>query len=101
MREMEARSEGGDIRSRMDGILAVSPNTKVVMLSGSISSSLMADAIAKGAPLEMAHQGHLAEALLQQERRSDTGRGRLTRAPARQTEANLCRGGLLAGEPPT
>ena len=57
--------------------------------------------IAKGAPLEMAHQGHLAEALLQQERRSDTGRGRLTRAPARQTEAKLRRGGLLAGEPPT
>jgi CheY-like chemotaxis protein len=56
----------------------VSPDTKVVMLSGSISRSLMAEAIAKGAQgfvgkekpvgviieaLEMAHQGHLAVAL--------------------------------------
>src|SRR5450759_3949138 len=56
-------------------ILEVSPDTKVVMLSGSISRSLMAEAIAKGAQgfvgkekpvgviieaLEMAHQGHLA-----------------------------------------
>jgi len=46
-------------------ILEVSPDTKVVMLSGSISRGLMADAIAK------------------------------------QTEANLRRGGLLASEPPT
>jgi CheY-like chemotaxis protein len=59
-------------------ILEVSPDTKVVMLSGSISRSLMAEAIAKGAQgfvgkekpvgviieaLEMAHQGHLAVAL--------------------------------------
>ena len=64
-------------------ILAVSPDTKVIMLSGSISRSLMADAIAKGArgfvskekpvgviieALEMAHQGHLAVALPSQER---------------------------------
>ena len=57
----------------------VSPDTKVVMLSGSISRSLVADAIAEGAQgfvgkekpvgviieaLEMAHQGHLAVALL-------------------------------------
>ena len=56
----------------------VSPDTKVVMLSGSISRSLMAEAIAKGAQgfvgkekpvgviieaLEMAHQGHLAVTL--------------------------------------
>ncbi|NMM22664.1 MAG: response regulator [Phycicoccus sp.] len=66
-------------------ILAVSPDTKVVMLSGSISRSLMADARAKGArgfvgkekpvgviieALEIAHQGHLAVALLKQERLS-------------------------------
>lgn len=53
----------------------VSPDTKVVMLSGSISRSLVADAIAEGAQgfvgkekpvgviieaLEMAYQGHLA-----------------------------------------
>ncbi len=59
-------------------ILEVSPNTKVVMLSGSISRSLMAEAIAKGAQgfvgkekpvgaiieaLEMAHHGHLTAAL--------------------------------------
>jgi len=59
-------------------ILEVSPDTKVVMLSGSISRSLMADAMAKGArgfvgkekpigviieALEMAHQGHLSVAL--------------------------------------
>ena len=57
----------------------VSPDTKVVMLSGSISTSLVANAIAKGAQgfvgkekpvgdiidaLEMAHQGHLAVDLL-------------------------------------
>jgi len=57
----------------------VSPETKVVMLSGSISRSLVADAIAQGAQgfvgkekpvgviieaLEMAHQGHLAVDLL-------------------------------------
>ena len=60
-------------------IHAVSPDTKVVMLSGSISRSLVADAIAEGAQgfvgkekpvgviieaLEMAHQGHLAVDLL-------------------------------------
>jgi Response regulator containing a CheY-like receiver domain and an HTH DNA-binding domain len=59
-------------------ILEVSPDTKVVMLSGSISRSLMAEAIAKGAQgfvgkekpvgaiieaLEMAHHGHLTAAL--------------------------------------
>ena len=53
----------------------VSPNTKVVMLSGSISAGLVADALAEGAAgfvgkenpigvvieaLEMAHQGYLA-----------------------------------------
>ncbi len=53
----------------------VSPDTKVVMLSGSVSRGLVADAIAQGAQgfvgkekpvgviieaLEMAHQGHLA-----------------------------------------
>ena len=111
-----ARSERSDIRDRMDGIL----DTKVIMLSGSISRSLMADAIAKGArgfvskekpvgviieALEMAHPGHLAVALpsqerLWQERRSATGRSRLTRAPAGHTEANLRRGGFLAAEPP-
>jgi len=57
----------------------VSPDTKVVMLSGSISRSLVADAIAEGAQgfvgkekpvsviieaLEMAYQGHLAVDLL-------------------------------------
>jgi len=57
----------------------VSPDTKVVMLSGSISRGLVADAIAQGAQgfvgkekpvgviieaLEMAHQGHLAVDLL-------------------------------------
>jgi Response regulator containing a CheY-like receiver domain and an HTH DNA-binding domain len=57
----------------------VSPDTKVVMLSGSISRSLVADAIAQGAQgfvgkekpvgaireaLEMAYQGHLAVDLL-------------------------------------
>lgn len=57
----------------------VSPETKVVMLSGSISRSLVADAIAEGAQgfvgkekpvaviveaLEMAHRGHLAVDLL-------------------------------------
>jgi two-component system nitrate/nitrite response regulator NarL len=57
----------------------VSPNTKVVMLSGSINRSLVADAIAEGAQgfvgkekpvgviieaLEMAHEGHLAVDLL-------------------------------------
>lgn len=56
-----------------------SPDTKVVMLSGSISRSLVADAIAQGAQgfvgkekpvgviieaLEMAHEGHLAVDLL-------------------------------------
>ena len=60
-------------------IHAVSPDTKVVMLSGSISKSLVANAIAKGAQgfvgkekpvgdiinaLEIAHQGHLAVDLL-------------------------------------
>ena len=64
-------------------ILEVSPDTKVVMLSGSINRSLMAEAIAKGAQgfvgkeepvdaiveaLEMACQGHLAvDPLLLQE----------------------------------
>ena len=57
----------------------VSPDTKVVMLSGSISKNLVAKAIAEGAQgfvgkekpvgdiinaLEMAHQGHLAVDLL-------------------------------------
>jgi two-component system, NarL family, nitrate/nitrite response regulator NarL len=57
----------------------VSPNTKVVMLSGSINRSLVADAIAEGAQgfvgkekpvgviieaLELAHEGHLAVDLL-------------------------------------
>ena len=61
--------------SAIGRIHEVSPDTKVVMLSGSISRSLMAEAIAKGAQgfvgkekpvgviieaLEMAHQGHLA-----------------------------------------
>ena len=56
----------------------VSPDTKVVILSGSITKSLIADAIARGAQgfvgkekpvgaiieaLEMAHRGHLAVAL--------------------------------------
>ena len=60
-------------------IHAVSPDTKVVMLSGSISKSLVANAIAKGAQgfvgkekpvgdiinaLEIAHQGHLAVELV-------------------------------------
>ena len=61
--------------SAIGRIHEVSPDTKVVMLSGSISRSLVADAIAEGAQgfvgkekpvgviieaLEMAHQGHLA-----------------------------------------
>jgi two-component system nitrate/nitrite response regulator NarL len=60
-------------------IHAVSPETKVVMLSGSVSRSLVADAIAEGAQgfvgkekpvgvimeaLQMAHEGHLAVDLL-------------------------------------
>jgi two-component system nitrate/nitrite response regulator NarL len=61
--------------SAIAGILAVSPDTKVVMLSGSISKDLVADAIAQGAhgfiskenpirviveALEKANQGDLA-----------------------------------------
>jgi two-component system, NarL family, nitrate/nitrite response regulator NarL len=65
--------------SAISRIHAVSPDTKVVMLSGSVNRSLVADAIAEGAQgfvgkekpvdviceaLEMAHQGHLAVDLL-------------------------------------
>jgi len=69
--------------SAIDRIQEVSPGTKVVILSGSISRGLVADAIAQGAQgfvgkekpvgviveaLELAHQGHLAVdlALLQE-----------------------------------
>ena len=65
--------------SAISRIHEVSPNTKVVMLSGSVNRGLVADAIAEGAQgfvgkekpvdviceaLEMAHQGHLAVDLL-------------------------------------
>jgi two-component system nitrate/nitrite response regulator NarL len=65
--------------SAIGRIHEVSPNTKVVMLSGSVNRSLVADAIGEGAQgfvgkekpvdviceaLEMAHQGHLAVDLL-------------------------------------
>ena len=77
----------------------------------------MADAIAKGAQgfvgkekpvgaiieaLEMAHQGHLAVGSVLGGAPNRRRRGRqLTRAGGIQTETNLRRGGLLAGEPPT